>query len=73
MSTLKSTQTTTLDDGTTIPTCQGYEYNGVLLGQPVELDGDPATFEWDDAMFPSGTCVVVDGVLVVTVDEGPLV
>lgn len=68
MGTLKSTQVTTTDEGT-YPTCQGYEYNGVLLGQPVELDGDPATYEWDDSAFPNGTCEVIDGELVVTADE----
>lgn len=48
---------------------QGYELNGVTLGEPVELDGDPSTFEWDDGRFPSGSCEVIDGVLIVTVDE----
>ena len=48
---------------------QGHTYNGVLLGDPVELDDDPATFEWDDSAFPDGVCEVVDGVLVVTPDE----
>jgi hypothetical protein len=43
--------------------------NGVLLGDPVEVDGDPATFEWDDAAFPTGVVDVVDGRLVVTPDE----
>lgn len=31
----------------------GLVVNGVLLGQPVEIDGDPATFEWDDSAFPN--------------------
>jgi hypothetical protein len=48
---------------------QGHSFNGVLLGDPVELDDDPATFEWDDSAFPDGECSVVDGVLVVTLDE----
>lgn len=48
---------------------QGFQYNGVTLGEPVELDNDPATFEWDDGAFPTGVCEVVDGVLVVTIDE----
>lgn len=46
----------------------GYEYNGVILGQPVELDDDPNTFEWDDGAFPYGTANVIDGVLVVVPD-----
>jgi hypothetical protein len=48
---------------------QGYEFNGVTLGEPVELDDDPATFEWDDSRFPNGSCEVIDGELVVTLDE----
>ena len=48
---------------------QGYEFNGVTLGEPVELDDDPSTFEWDDSRFPNGECEVIDGELIVTVDE----
>jgi hypothetical protein len=48
---------------------QGYEFNGVTLGDPVELDNDPSTFEWDDSRFPNGSCEVIDGELIVTVDE----
>lgn len=48
---------------------QGYVYNGVTLGDPVELDDDPCTFEWDDSRFPNGSCEAIDGELVVTVDE----
>jgi hypothetical protein len=48
---------------------KGYEFNGVTLGDPVELDDDPATFEWDDSRFPTGVCEVIDGELIVTVDE----
>ena len=47
----------------------GYEYNGVILGDPVELDDDPHTFEWDDGAFPYGTVNVIDGELVVVPDE----
>lgn len=53
----------------TTPDPTGHTVNGVLLGDPVELDGDPATYEWDDSALPNGTCEVVDGVLVVTPDE----
>jgi len=28
--------------------------NGVELGDPVELDDDPTTFEWDDSRIPNG-------------------
>lgn len=44
----------------------GLVVNNVILGDPVELDGDPTTFEWDDSMFPNGVIdaegnVVVEG------------
>jgi hypothetical protein len=51
------------------PDPTGQTYNGVLLGEPVDIDGDPETWEWDDSAFPNGECAVVDGALVVTVDE----
>lgn len=47
---------------------KGFTYNGVVLGEPVELDGDPATFEFDHPAFPNGTAEVVEGELVVTAD-----
>lgn len=28
--------------------------NGVQLGDAVELDNDPTTYEWDDSRIPSG-------------------
>lgn len=28
--------------------------NGCLLGDPVELDDDPTTWEWDDPLLPTG-------------------
>jgi hypothetical protein len=37
--------------------------NGVLLGDPVELDEDPATLEWDDHRIPSGV-ITEDGTVV---------
>jgi hypothetical protein len=40
--------------------------NGVILGDPVELDDDPATFEWDDARFPNGELDVEGNI---TIDE----
>lgn len=41
-------------------------YNGCELGDPVELDGDPATWEWDDSLLPNGW-IDADGN--VTVDD----
>lgn len=70
MGTLRSTQWTS--DDPPVPVCKGFSYNGVILGEPVELDGNPATAEWDDGAFPNGSCEVVDGVLVVTPDDDPM-
>ena len=47
---------------------QGMVVNGVILGEPVELDGNPLTAEWDDSMFPNGT-IDKDGKI--TPDEEP--
>lgn len=57
----------TLRSTTTDP--QGHTFNGVLLGNPVEIDGNPPTFEWDDASFPNGTATVDDGRLSVANDN----
>ena len=76
MGTLRSSQwTNVLDvDGEVVgqtPTCKGFSVNGITLGEPAELDGDPATVEWNDGRLPNGECEVVDGEIVVTVDEEP--
>lgn len=69
MGTLRSfTNWTVNEDGTP---AEPVFVNGVQLGQPVELDGDPNTFEWDDSAFPTGVVTVVDGVAEVTPDEVP--
>ncbi len=47
---------------------QGMVVNGVILGEPLELDGNPLTAEWDDSMFPNGT-IDKDGKI--TPDEEP--
>lgn len=49
---------------------QGLTFNGVLLGEPLELDGDPASAEFDDAAFPNG---VIDAKGYITPDEEPVV
>jgi len=43
--------------------------NGVELGDPVELDDNPTTFEWDDPAFPDGE-IDADGEVVP--DESPM-
>jgi len=47
----------------------GMEVNGVTLGEPVELDDDPATFEWDDGRFPNGE-IDEDGNIIVDKVDG---
>jgi hypothetical protein len=47
MGTLRSTQD-----------CTGVTVNGATLGNPIELDDDPTTFEWDDSAFPNGVVSV---------------
>jgi hypothetical protein len=44
----------------------GMIVNGVILGDPVELDDDPLSFEWDDSRFPDG---VIDDEGKITIDE----
>jgi hypothetical protein len=48
---------------------KGYAFNRVTLGEPVELNDDPATFEWNDSRIPNGLCEVVESELIVTPDE----
>lgn len=51
---------------------QGHVVNGVLLGEPVEIDGDPATWEWDDGAYPDAAVTVIDGQLeMVIMEEAP--
>lgn len=52
---------------------KGHSYRGITLGEPIELDGDLSTYEWDHGAFPSGEVSLVEGELVVTVDvnDGP--
>jgi len=47
----------------------GLVVNGVILGDPVDIDGDPETFEWDDSAFPQGE-IDADGNI--TIDEEEL-
>jgi hypothetical protein len=45
---------------------QGMTVNGILLGEPIELDGDPGSAEWDDSALPNGT---IDRAGIITPDE----
>lgn len=48
---------------------QGYTYNGVLFGDPLEIDGDPITAEYDHGSFPAGIVKLENGEIVVIPDE----
>lgn len=50
----------------------GYEYKGIILGDPAELDGDPTTYEYDHERFPNGTVEIIDGELTVIIDSEEL-
>jgi hypothetical protein len=54
------------ETGAKVYLAQGLVVNGVILGNPIELDGDPNTAEWDDSAFPNGT---IDRAGIVTPDE----
>jgi hypothetical protein len=47
---------------------EGLVVNGVLLGIPLEIDGDPSTAEFDDSMFPQGI-ILADGTIIPDEDE----
>lgn len=66
MGTLRCYEWIENEDGTKTSAAQGLVVNGVILGNPLELDGDPATAEFDDGMFPNGT---IDGQGNITPDE----
>jgi hypothetical protein len=44
--------------------------NGCELGDPVEIDGDPTTYEWDDGAFPNGE-IDADGNVIVDESDIP--
>lgn len=56
------------EDGTKTSAAQGLVVNGVLLGEPLEIDGDPATAEFDDSMFPNGI-ILADGTIIPDEDD----
>lgn len=69
MGTLKCYEWIENKDGTKTSAVEGLVYNSVILGIPLEIDGDPNTAEYDDSMFPNGRVENVDGIAVVTPDE----
>jgi hypothetical protein len=56
------------EDGTKTSAAQGLVVNGVLLGEPLELDLDPLTAEFDDGMFPQGI-IMADGTIIPDEDD----
>lgn len=54
------------EDGTKTSAVEGMVINGVILGQPLEIDGDPNSAEYDDSMFPNG---IIDKDGKITPDE----
>lgn len=66
MGTLRCYEWIENEDGIQTSAAQGLIVNGVILGEPLEIDGDPATAEFDDSMFPNGT---IDGEGNITPDE----
>lgn len=69
MGTLRCYEWITNEDGTVTSAAQGLVVNGVILGQPIELDGDPNSAEFDDSMLPNGA-ITADGTI--TLDEESL-
>jgi hypothetical protein len=47
---------------------EGLVVNGVLLGIPLEIDGDPATAEFDDSAFVQGI-ILADGTIIPDEDD----
>lgn len=68
MGTLRCYEWIENEDGTKTSAAQGLVVNGVILGNPLELDGDPATAEFDDGMFPNGE-ILADGTIILD-EEG---
>lgn len=54
MGRLVSTDVIEVEEGIFIPAAKGLIVNDVILGDPVELDGDLKTYEWDDSKLPNG-------------------
>ena len=48
----------------------GLVVDGIILGDPIELDEDPTTYEWDDHRIPNGE-ILADGTIVPEVADTP--
>ena len=70
MGRLVSTDVIEIEEGIFIPAAKGLTVNGILLGEPIELDGDPKTFEWDDSKLPNGTIDAEGNITLQEVDNG---
>jgi len=68
MGTLRCYEWIENEDGTKTSAAEGLIVNGVLLGQPLEIDGDPSTAEFDDSMFPQGI-ILADGTIIPDEDD----
>lgn len=68
MSTLRCYEWIENEDGTKTSAAQGLVVNGVLLGIPLEIDGDPSTAEFDDSAFPQGI-ILADGTIIPDEDD----
>lgn len=68
MGTLRCYEWIENEDGTKTSAAQGLVVNGVLLGEPLEIDGDPNTAEFDDSMFPNGI-ILADGTIIPDEDD----
>lgn len=68
MGTLRCYEWIENEDGTKTSAAQGLVVNGVLLGEPLEIDGDPATAEFDDSLLPSGI-ILADGTIIPDEDD----
>ena len=63
MATLRCKEWIEHEDGTKTSAAQGLVVEGVILGQPLELDGDPASAESDHQLFPNGE-ILADGTII---------
>ena len=68
MATLRCYEWIENEDGTKTSAAQGLVVNGVLLGEPLELDLDPLTAEFNHEAFPQGI-IMADGTIIPDEDD----